>query len=92
MVPTTPNLLVTIAALMAVLALVLGCAKFVRWSRNGRLVAGRRLRLIETLPVDRARRLQIVQCDGQELLLLVGGGADLLLGPIPAFSDRGIGR
>lgn len=34
----------------------------------------RRLRVVETLVLDPARRLLIVECDGQERLLLLGEG------------------
>lgn len=34
----------------------------------------RRLRVIETLVLDPARRLVIVECDGQERLVLLGDG------------------
>lgn len=40
----------------------------------------RRLRLVETLILDPARRLVIVQCDGRERLILLGDGR--LLGDI----------
>lgn len=34
----------------------------------------RRLRIIETLPLDPARRLIIVECDGRERLIILGEG------------------
>lgn len=34
----------------------------------------RRLRVVETLVLDPARRLLIIECDGQERLLLLGEG------------------
>lgn len=34
----------------------------------------RRLKVVETLVIDPARRLLIVECDGQERLLLLGEG------------------
>ena len=46
----------------------------------------RRLRLKETLVLDPARRLVIVDCDGQERLLLLGEGR--LLGDLAAKDAR----
>lgn len=34
----------------------------------------RRLRIVETLPLDPARRLVLVECDGVERLVLLGEG------------------
>nr|WP_280863889.1 flagellar biosynthetic protein FliO [Falsiroseomonas frigidaquae] len=39
----------------------------------------RRLALVEALPLDRNRRLLLLRCDGREMLVLVGGGQDLVL-------------
>lgn len=44
----------------------------------------RRLKVVETLVLDPARRLLIVECDGQERLLLLGEGrllGDTVAGP-----------
>ena len=90
MLPSVQTFSVTAVSLAAVLTLVVICARVIRWSRTGRVSAGRRLLLIETLPLDRMRRLQIVRCDGRELLLLTGGGADLVLDPAGASSTPSI--
>ena len=42
--------------------------------------AGRRLRVVETLALDPRRRLMLLDCAGCEMVVLVGGGNDLLLG------------
>ena len=73
------NLGLTAAALAAVLGLIYLSARGARWSRSGRFVPARRLQLIETLMLDRTRRLQIVRWDGREHLLLTGGGSDVIL-------------
>lgn len=44
----------------------------------------RRMKLIETLPLDARRRLVIVQCDNTEHLILLGVGQDLVVtSPLP---------
>jgi flagellar protein FliO/FliZ len=48
---------------------------------------GARLRVQETLALDRARRLHIVHCDGRDLLLLTGGPGDLAVGWLPNVED-----
>lgn len=45
---------------------------------------GRRLLLREAVALDRTRRLHLVACDGRDLLLLTGGGADVVVGWLPA--------
>ena len=40
---------------------------------------GQRISVVETRAIDAERRLVIVRCDGAEHLLLVGGGADILV-------------
>ena len=79
-IPIT-TLLSALAALGAVLGLVLLAGRAARLTRAP---AGRRLAMLETLAVDRTRRLSIVRCDGRELLLVTGGGADLVVGWLPA--------
>lgn len=85
--------LTALGALAAVLGLVWAGARGVRAAGLGRAVkpawlarptAGRRLLLREALALDRTRRLQIVACDGRDLLLLTGGGADVVVAWLPA--------
>lgn len=71
-------------ALCAVLALLLVAAKLARRfglagavARPGAAASGRRLQLVESLALDPRRRLLLVRCDGEELLLLTGGPNDL---------------
>lgn len=78
------DLISPVAALAGVIALVLLAA---RWARSSGLApagAGRRLTLLDTLAIDRARRLTLVRCDGREVLLLVGGGRDQVIWSGPA--------
>ena len=79
---TSPSALLTgLAALAAVLGLVLLLAKLARRSGlatpSGR---ARRLRAEETLALDARRRLHLVRCDDRLLLLLTGGGCDVVVG------------
>lgn len=66
-------------ALAAVLVLLALAARGWRW---GGLAdrPGRRLVIQEMLALDSRRRVVVLRCDGRELLLLTGGGQDVLLG------------
>lgn len=78
------------AALGAVLGIILLVGRGVRAFRLTPNLAGRRLRLRESLALDRTRRLQVVSCDGRDLLLLTGGGSDQVVGwlPVPSAEER----
>jgi hypothetical protein len=76
-------LISAVAALAAVLGLVLLAGRAARATGLARFSSSQRLLLRESLVVDRARSLRIVSCDGRELLLLVGGGTDLVVGWLP---------
>ena len=82
------------AALLAVLALVVLAGRVLRRTRFGGDTTGRRMRIAETLALDPRRRLTLVACDGQHLLLLTGGPQDLVVGwpsagaPLDAQADR----
>ena len=73
------------AALGAVLGLIVLAGRGARMLRLARPAAGRRLAVREALPLDRTRRLLLVSCDGREVLLLTGGGADQVVGWLPAL-------
>lgn len=45
---------------------------------------GRRLAVIEAAAIDPRRRLVLARCDGHEVLLLVGGPTDSVVGWLPA--------
>ena len=83
--PTT--ILLALAALVAVLGLVLLAGRAARATGLGRLAKGQRLILREALALDRTRRLQLVTCDGRDLLLLTGGGADVVIGWLPPHAE-----
>lgn len=82
------TILTSFAALAAVLGLVLLVGRAARATGFARLGPNHRLKVRESIALDRSRSLRIVSCDGRELLLLVGGGADLVVGWLPAVDGR----
>lgn len=42
----------------------------------------KRLKIVESLTLDTKRRLVMVNCDGEEKLLLIGGSTDIELSPV----------
>ena len=80
----TTQLLTAIPALALVLALALGAARLARAVGFARpAVGGGRLRIVERVSLDNRRQLHLVSCDGRLLLLLSGGGSDVLLASWP---------
>lgn len=77
------SLLTALIALAAVVGLVMLAGRLARATGLAKSKVGQRLALRETIQIDRARSLRIVSCDGREVLLLVGGGSDVLLGWLP---------
>ncbi len=75
--------LTAVGALGLVLGLVWLFARVVRAAGLARQPGTRRLQLREALALDRTRRLQLVTCDGRDLLVLTGGGADVVVGWLP---------
>jgi flagellar protein FliO/FliZ len=67
-------------ALLGVLGLAVLFARGARLAGLGPTAAGRRLALTGTLALDARRRILLVRCDGREVLLLTGGGRDVVLG------------
>lgn len=70
-------------SLAAVISLVVLAGRMARATGLVKLRQGQRLALRETLQIDRSRSLRIVSCDGREILLLIGGGSDVVLGWLP---------
>ena len=86
-----PTVAMAGAALAAVLGLVVLAGRGARMLRLARPVAGRRLVLGEALALDRTRRLQLVSCDGRELLLLIGSSSEQVVSWLPpAVSGTGL--
>lgn len=77
------SLLTAFIALAAVVGLVVLAGRLARRTGLVRAQSGKRLAIRETMVIDRSRSLRIVSCDGKEVLLLVGGGSDVLLGWLP---------
>lgn len=81
------TLLTTAGGLALALALVLLAARLARVfgiaSASGQIGGGagrqRRLGLSETIALDTRRRLHLVRCDGRDILVLTGGGQDVML-------------
>ena len=65
-----------VLALMAMLGLVMR-----RINHGGRMLPSsrRRLKLVETLPIDPRRRLAIVRCDDREHLLILGTNGETVI-------------
>ena len=83
---TGQMLLTTAGGLALALALVLLVARLARAfgfaSAGGSVRIGvgrdRRLSLSETIALDTRRRLHLVRCDGRDILVLTGGGQDVM--------------
>ncbi len=81
MIPETTSMLTALLALAAVLALILGGARLARLGGLApRAASGRLLAQEETLALDARRTLRVVRCGEQRVVLLTGGGADLVVG------------
>jgi flagellar protein FliO/FliZ len=81
MVITTFSMLSALAALIAVLALIWLVGRAARFSGLARRPAtGRSLVVQDVIALDVRRRLHLVQCDGRQVLLLTGGGQDVVVG------------
>jgi flagellar protein FliO/FliZ len=83
------SLIPTLAALAAVLGIILLAGQIVRRTGLGRQLApiraegGPRLMVLDTLTLDRARRLHVIRWEGRDLVLLTGGPADQVVGWVP---------
>ncbi|QQG35860.1 MAG: FliO/MopB family protein [Micavibrio aeruginosavorus] len=78
----THQLMKFIAALLFVLSLMGLLALAMRRINNGGTVmplARRRLKVVETLPLDPRRKLAIVRCDNREHLLILGTNTETVI-------------
>jgi len=75
------------AALAVVLGIIVLAGRGARMLRLARSSAGRRLVLGEVLALDRTRRLQLVSCDGRELLLLIGSSSEQVVSWLPPVAS-----
>jgi flagellar protein FliO/FliZ len=86
---TAQTLLTTAGGLALALALVLLAARLARafgFASAGGAIGGaggggrqRSLALAETIALDARRRLYLVRCEGRDILVLTGGGQDVML-------------
>lgn len=75
------TVLIVVGALAGVLALVGGAAKLFQmgsWRTQPR--SGRTLVLREFVALDPRRRVHLLQCGTRHVMLLTGGGQDLVIG------------
>ncbi|MCM2344842.1 MAG: flagellar biosynthetic protein FliO [Alphaproteobacteria bacterium] len=78
----TPQLLKFVAALLFVLSLMGLLALVMRRINHGGTVmplARRRLKVVETLPLDPRRKLAIIRCDDREHLLILGTNTETVI-------------
>jgi flagellar protein FliO/FliZ len=72
MLPPWSQMAGALAALLAVLALAVLAARVLRWRGIALPQAQQRMRLAASLALDSRRRLHLVECDGQRLVVLSG--------------------
>jgi len=77
-----PNSILTaVAALIAVLALIWLAGRMARLGGMARRPAsGGSLAVVDVLALDARRRLHLIRCDERCVLLLTGGGQDVVVG------------
>ncbi len=81
------DITVGIFAFLAVLGLIWLIQRGVRAGGLARPDSTGRLRIVQSLVLDPKRRVLLLRCDGNDLVLLVGGANDLLLSVSPAAVD-----
>jgi flagellar protein FliO/FliZ len=78
---TIQTILLVVGVLIGVLALIGAAARlfqFSGWRAQPR--SGRTLILRESIALDPRRRVHLVQCGQRQVVLLTGGGQDLVIG------------
>jgi len=81
MLPDAPTLLSALAALLIVLGLIWLASRGARIAGfTPRLAKGRVLRVQDCIALDSRRRLHLVACGERDVLLLTGGGTDIVVG------------
>jgi flagellar biogenesis protein FliO len=78
---TAQTILLVVGVLIGVIALIGAAAKlfqFSGWRPPSR--SGRTLILRESIALDPRRRIHLVQCGQRQVVLLTGGGQDLVIG------------
>jgi flagellar protein FliO/FliZ len=82
--------LIVVFGLIALMGLVLKTIKMRGFALPGSMTNGRRLHLIESLPLDARRRLVIVRCDDAEHLIMLGVNEDIVIAPNLAKTPAGL--
>jgi flagellar protein FliO/FliZ len=81
MVITPASLLTAAATLVAVLALIWLAGRAARFGGLARRPAsGRHLSVEDVIALDARRRLYLIACQDRHVLLLTGGGQDVVVG------------
>ena len=66
-----------------VVAIVLAGRIFSRWKFPARGTGTRQLAVRESIALDSRRRLHLVRCGDRDVLLLIGGQSDVVVGWLP---------
>ena len=78
---TAQSILLVVGVLIGVIALIAAAARLSQisgWRAQSR--SARTLILRESIALDPRRRIHIVQCGQRQVVLLTGGGQDLVVG------------
>ena len=88
MIPSLASILTASAALLAVLGLIWLASRATRLGglATTRRTGARLLGVEEAIALDPRRRLHLVRCEGRRVLLLTGGGQDVVVGWLPEAS------
>jgi flagellar protein FliO/FliZ len=77
----TQSVLMVVGVLTGVLALILVATRIFQFSQwRTRPLSGRTLVIRESIALDPRRRIHLVQCGQRQVVLLTGGGQDLVIG------------
>ena len=80
MVITSTSLLTAAATLVAVLALIWLAGRAARFGGLARRpTSGRLLSVLDVIALDARRRLYLIECQDKRVLLLTGGGQDVVV-------------
>jgi flagellar protein FliO/FliZ len=78
---TVQTMLLVVGVLVGIIALISVIARFFRFSGwSAQSGSGRTLVLKESIALDPRRRMHLVQCGQRQVVLLTGGGQDLVVG------------
>ncbi len=84
MIPSLPSILTAFGSLVAVLGLIWLASRATRLGGLAtRRTGSRVLGVEEAIALDPRRQLTLIRCDGRRVLLLTGGGQDVVVGWLP---------